>query len=220
MTRNDINYRSPGFYDPERRSPKTNTIIVIIFCGLDGRRFFGASLARLDEQQKLHCQQGWQPACEKLNEKNSEEFEGQWTLPSVVGKQAHVTIGLGSVFPSLTSVFGTETTQCRQLSKEKAAIGLTIYGFQGTTQKSCRKNSRCSEKSVALALSASTNVVTAHLITPSSRPGGRYSIEEFLDLYNEDFYERTQQERLVLLRKTPCGWLASIKQVLMTSSME
>ena len=31
-------------------------------------------------------------------------------------------------------------------------------------------------------------------------PSGRYSIEEFLDLYNEDFYERTQQERLVMLR--------------------
>lgn len=31
-------------------------------------------------------------------------------------------------------------------------------------------------------------------------PSGRYSIEEFLDLYNEDFYERTQQERLVMLQ--------------------
>tara|TARA_A100001201_G_scaffold59581_1_gene57037 strand:+ start:1471 stop:1881 length:411 start_codon:yes stop_codon:yes gene_type:complete len=31
-------------------------------------------------------------------------------------------------------------------------------------------------------------------------PSGRYSIEEFLDLYNENFYERTQQERLVMLQ--------------------
>lgn len=31
-------------------------------------------------------------------------------------------------------------------------------------------------------------------------PSGRYSIEEFLDLYNEDFHERTQQERLDMLQ--------------------
>lgn len=31
-------------------------------------------------------------------------------------------------------------------------------------------------------------------------PSGRYSIEEFLDLYNENFYERTQRERLDMLQ--------------------
>lgn len=66
MTRKDINYRSPGFYDPERRSPKANTIITIIFCGLFAGALFYSLTSTLDEQQRLHCQQGWQPACEKL----------------------------------------------------------------------------------------------------------------------------------------------------------
>ena len=39
-----INDRSPGFYDPEHRSPKTNGIIVAIFCVLFGGAFGSVSL--------------------------------------------------------------------------------------------------------------------------------------------------------------------------------
>ena len=35
-----INDRSPGFYDPEHRSPKINGIIVAIFCVLLGGAFW------------------------------------------------------------------------------------------------------------------------------------------------------------------------------------
>ena len=66
MTRKNIDYRSPGFYDPERRSLKVNTIITIIFCGLFAGALSYSLTSTLDEQQRLHCQQGWQPACEKL----------------------------------------------------------------------------------------------------------------------------------------------------------
>ena len=66
MTPNNINDRSPGFYDPERRSSKANTIIVAIFCGLFAGAFFYSLTSTLDQQQRLHCQQGWQPACEAL----------------------------------------------------------------------------------------------------------------------------------------------------------
>lgn len=66
MTRNRINYRSPGFYDPERRSSKTNAIVIGVFCLLMGGAFWYSLTTTLDEQQKLHCQQGWQAACERL----------------------------------------------------------------------------------------------------------------------------------------------------------
>ena len=66
MKPNSINDRSPGFYDPERRSPKTNAIVIAVFCALMSGAFFYSLTSTLDEQQKLHCQQGWQPACESL----------------------------------------------------------------------------------------------------------------------------------------------------------
>jgi hypothetical protein len=66
MNRKDINYRSPGFYDPEHRSPKTNGIIVAIFCVLLGGAFWISLTDTLDKQQRQHCEQGWQPACEAL----------------------------------------------------------------------------------------------------------------------------------------------------------
>jgi len=66
MNRKDIDYRSPGFYDPERRSPKTNAIVIGVFCFLMGGAFWYSLTTTLEDQQKLHCQQGWQPACEKL----------------------------------------------------------------------------------------------------------------------------------------------------------
>ena len=66
MNRKDINYRSPGFYDPEHRSPKTNTIVVAVFCVLFGGALWISLVDTLDAQQRRHCEQGWQPACEKL----------------------------------------------------------------------------------------------------------------------------------------------------------
>ena len=58
--------RSPGFYDPEHRSPKTNGVVVAIFCGLLGGAFWISLTQTLDAQQRQHCEQGWQPACEAL----------------------------------------------------------------------------------------------------------------------------------------------------------
>ena len=66
MNRKDINYRSPGFYDPEHRSPKTNGIIVAIFCVLFGGALWISLVDTLDAQQRAHCEQGWQAACESL----------------------------------------------------------------------------------------------------------------------------------------------------------
>ena len=66
MNRKGINYRSLGPYDPERRSPKTNTIVVAVFCVLFGGALWISVTDTLYQQQKLHCEQGWQPACEAL----------------------------------------------------------------------------------------------------------------------------------------------------------
>lgn len=66
MTPNNINDRAPRFYEPERRSSKTNTIIAIVFCSLFAGAFWHSLTSTLDQQQRLHCQQGWQPACEAL----------------------------------------------------------------------------------------------------------------------------------------------------------
>ena len=66
MNRKDINYRSPGFYDPEHRNPKTNTIVVAVFCVLFGGALWISLVDTLDQQQRIHCEQGWQPACEAL----------------------------------------------------------------------------------------------------------------------------------------------------------
>ena len=66
MNRKDINYRNPGFYDPEHRSPKTNTVVVAVFCVLFGGALWISLTDTLYQQQKLHCEQGWQPACEAL----------------------------------------------------------------------------------------------------------------------------------------------------------
>tara|TARA_Y100000361_G_scaffold87356_1_gene77608 strand:- start:337 stop:540 length:204 start_codon:yes stop_codon:yes gene_type:complete len=58
--------RSPGFYDPEHRKPKTNGVVVAIFCALLGGAFWISLTQTLDAQQRQHCEQGWQPACEAL----------------------------------------------------------------------------------------------------------------------------------------------------------
>ncbi len=61
-----IDDRSPGFYDPEYSNPKINGIIVAIFCVLFGGALWISLVDTLDAQQRRHCEQGWQPACEKL----------------------------------------------------------------------------------------------------------------------------------------------------------
>jgi hypothetical protein len=66
MNRKDINYRKPGFYDPEYSNPKTNFFIVSIFCILMGGAFWISVVQTLDAQQRQHCEQGWQAACESL----------------------------------------------------------------------------------------------------------------------------------------------------------
>jgi hypothetical protein len=66
MNRKNIDYRSPGFYDPEHHSPKTNGIVVAIFCVLFGGALWISLVDTLNQQQRLHCEQGWQPACEAL----------------------------------------------------------------------------------------------------------------------------------------------------------
>jgi hypothetical protein len=66
MKHKHIDDRSPGFYDPERVTPQNNFIIVSIFCILMGGGFWIALTQTLDAQQRQHCEQGWQPACEKL----------------------------------------------------------------------------------------------------------------------------------------------------------
>ncbi len=66
MKHKHIDDRSPGFYDPEHRSPKTNAIVVAVFCVLFGGALWISLVDTLDAQQRAHCEQGWQPACEKL----------------------------------------------------------------------------------------------------------------------------------------------------------
>ena len=63
MNRKDINYR---IYAPRHHSPKTNAIVVAIFCVLLGGAFWISLTQTLDAQQRAHCEQGWQPACEAL----------------------------------------------------------------------------------------------------------------------------------------------------------
>ena len=66
MNRKDINYRSPGFYDPEHRSPKTNTIVVAVFCVLLGGAFWYSLDTTLTDLTKRDCNAGVQKACDML----------------------------------------------------------------------------------------------------------------------------------------------------------
>ena len=40
--------RSPGFYDPEHRSPKTNAVVVAVFCFLMGGAFWYSLMQPLE----------------------------------------------------------------------------------------------------------------------------------------------------------------------------
>ena len=66
MTPKSINYRSPGFYDPERKSPKTNGIVVAIFCVLLGGAFWYSLNSTLTDMTQRDCNAGVQKACDSL----------------------------------------------------------------------------------------------------------------------------------------------------------
>ena len=53
-------------YKPEHANTKVNTAITIVFCALFSAAAWHSLTTTLDQQQAYHCQQGWQPACEKL----------------------------------------------------------------------------------------------------------------------------------------------------------
>lgn len=55
-----------GFYDPERSKTKTNVVVSIVFCLMLGGAFWYSLTSTLDNQQRQHCEQGWQRACENL----------------------------------------------------------------------------------------------------------------------------------------------------------
>jgi len=57
-----------GFYDPERSSAKTNTIVFAVACVLFGVATWYSLSQTLSQQQAYHCEQGWQRACEKLKQ--------------------------------------------------------------------------------------------------------------------------------------------------------
>ena len=66
MTSKDINYRSPGFYDPEHKSPKTNGIVIAIFCVLFGGAFWYSLNSTLTDMTQRDCNAGVQRACDSL----------------------------------------------------------------------------------------------------------------------------------------------------------
>ena len=66
MTSKNINYRSPGFYDPERRSPKTNAIVIAVFCFLMGGAFWYSLDTTLTDMTQRDCNAGIQKACDSL----------------------------------------------------------------------------------------------------------------------------------------------------------
>ena len=66
MTPKSINYRSPGFYDPELKSPKTNGIVIAIFCVLLGGAFWYSLNSTLTDMTQRDCNAGVQRACDSL----------------------------------------------------------------------------------------------------------------------------------------------------------
>ena len=66
MTRKNIYYCSPGFYDPERRSSKTNAIVIAVFCFLIGGAFWYSLNTTLTDMTQRDCNAGIQKACDSL----------------------------------------------------------------------------------------------------------------------------------------------------------
>ena len=53
-------------YSPEQASTKIYFIISVLAFSLFGAAAWYSLTSTLDSQQRYHCNQGWQPACEKL----------------------------------------------------------------------------------------------------------------------------------------------------------
>jgi len=68
MIKHESHKLRSGFYDPERSSAKTNTIVSVVACVLFGIAAWYSLTSTLDQQQAHHCEQGWQRACEKLKQ--------------------------------------------------------------------------------------------------------------------------------------------------------
>tara|TARA_Y100000004_G_scaffold76194_1_gene85709 strand:+ start:576 stop:779 length:204 start_codon:yes stop_codon:yes gene_type:complete len=66
MISRNINYRSPGFCDPERRSSKTNAIVIAVFCFLMGGAFWYSLNTTLTDMTQRDCNAGIQAACNSL----------------------------------------------------------------------------------------------------------------------------------------------------------
>lgn len=66
MTNYESRKLRSDFYDPERRSSKTNFILCSAFALIFGAAFWYSLTSTLDQQQRQHCEQGWQRACETL----------------------------------------------------------------------------------------------------------------------------------------------------------
>ena len=66
MKPNSINDRGPGFYDPEHKSPKTNGIVIAVFCVLLGCAFWYSLDSTLTDMTQRDCNAGIQKACDSL----------------------------------------------------------------------------------------------------------------------------------------------------------
>ena len=66
MKNYESNKLRSGFYDPTRSKTKTNVIVSIVFALMLGGAFWYSLTSTLDQQQRQHCEQGWQRACESL----------------------------------------------------------------------------------------------------------------------------------------------------------
>jgi hypothetical protein len=66
MPNRESNKLRSGFYDPERSKASTNVIVSIVFVLMFSGAFWYSLTTTLDNQQRQHCAQGWQRACEGL----------------------------------------------------------------------------------------------------------------------------------------------------------
>ena len=66
MKPSSINDRGPGFYDPEHKSPKTNGIVIAVFCVLLGGAFWYSLDSTLTDMTQRDCNAGIQKACDSL----------------------------------------------------------------------------------------------------------------------------------------------------------
>lgn len=63
---NNIYDRSPRFYDPDYRKPRTNAIVIAVFCFLMGGAFWYSLDTTLTDMTQRDCNAGIQKACDSL----------------------------------------------------------------------------------------------------------------------------------------------------------